>query len=458
MISLCALCLAGVASAQVLKSPLSEKTQNLEQQSEVVPFKVDRLGVQTAESSPVRKEGADIDSIFVQAGYEWFESSGPQQFRWMGTANLGKLGYCNEDQIKWVYGTGGFISMAGTGEIGYRFFVGDESFYSINNMYPRYGVPYAAAALIERAPSTSRAHMTEDGEVYYDSMPFYFKLYNSTKVGAQQVIKDLSGDGPTQGVGEVDVVYPTDPEKYTALSDTVMIPAGCIYDEEGKGWADGDVFKAEFQNIDAAQPLGDNFCVSMMFPIDWDAEGDTVIASTWNAFPYMLFMENGTEAVSEETHSVYYVYDFERVSGVLKRPEDHKRPEGLVLEESMQPNMRYAVIPFDSWYWEDVTYGLNTNAEPYLWVYYTDWTSIQSANKADRYVQVSPVPAVDFVNFKSFTAMSRIEIYSLGGQLVKAVNVSGDSYRLDIAGLNSGMYVARIYSEKGISSKKLIVR
>ncbi|MDE5609041.1 MAG: T9SS type A sorting domain-containing protein, partial [Bacteroidales bacterium] len=33
-----------------------------------------------------------------------------------------------------------------------------------------------------------------------------------------------------------------------------------------------------------------------------------------------------------------------------------------------------------------------------------------------------------------------------------------DTYRLDLTGMNSGMYVARIYSEKGISSKKLIVR
>ena len=91
-------------------------------------------------------------------------------------------------------------------------------------------------------------------------------------------------------------------------------------------------------------------------------------------------------------------------------------------------------------------------------IYYTDWTSLQSANKADRYVQLSPVPAVDYVNFSSYADMSRIEIYSLGGQLVKAVNVSGDTYRLDLTGINSGMYVARIYSEKGISSKKLIVR
>ncbi|MDE5609043.1 MAG: hypothetical protein K2I66_01510, partial [Bacteroidales bacterium] len=345
----------------------------------------------------------------------------------MGTKNYKQTGYCNEDKIMWVYGTGGFLTWSGTGEIGYRFFVGDESLYELNNMYPRYGVPYAASVTIQRAPSTSR--LREDGT--YDSMPFYFKLYNSSKVGAQEVIMDLSNFGPTKGVGLVDVVYPTDPTQYTALSDTVMIPAGCLYDEEGKGWADGGDIKAEFQNVDASQPLGDNFCVSMMFPVDWDEEGDTILASasTWNAFPYMMFNQNESPAVNtEEPHCVYYVYDFERTTGMFNdgskdRPKN--RLDGklkdilndvMVAEESMQPNTRYAVVPFDSWYWEKTTYGPNTNAEPLMIIYYTDWTSLQSANKADRYVQLSPVPATDYVNFKSYTDMSRIEIYSLGGQ------------------------------------------
>ena len=138
MLSLCALCLVGVAGAQVLKYPLREKAQRFEQQSEVSPFD-HKLGVQVAESSPARKAEASIDSIFVQSAYFW--DGGDQQYRYMGTKSYKQTGYCNEDKIMWVYGTGGFLTWSGPGEIGYRFFVGDESLYELNNMYPRYGVP-----------------------------------------------------------------------------------------------------------------------------------------------------------------------------------------------------------------------------------------------------------------------------------------------------------------------------
>ena len=193
----------------------------------------------------------------------------------------------------------------------------------------------------------------------------------------------------------------------------------------------------------------------MVFPISWDEEGDSLDEDNrWNACIVLMSEESGANRISTEPHSVYYVLDFEK-QAVYEESEDHKRYEWLVSDSMMQPNARYAIIPYDSWYFENMTH---TTGEPFIRIYYSEWTALQSANKADRYVQVSPVPAVDYVNFSSYADMSRIEIYSLGGQLVKAVNVSGDTYRLDLTGMNSGMYVARIYSEKGISSKKLIVR
>ncbi|MDE7337690.1 MAG: T9SS type A sorting domain-containing protein, partial [Bacteroidales bacterium] len=350
---------------------------------------------------------------------------------------------CTEDKVRWEFGTGGAPTMVGSGEIGYRFYAGGDSYYRIENMYPNFGLPYAVKTAIIRAPSPSLRHQKENGEVYYDSMPLYFKLYNSSKVAAQQVIGDLTSETS----GYVDVVYPRNPENYTAITNTVLVAAHC----NEKGELSIDYPKAEFQNIPASQRLGENFCVSVMFPIEWDEEGDSIVDPAWNATLITLGYQNGEDKISEEPHSVYIVHDFQRTTHFWTngRPASGKRWPDMIRDSLMQPNARYAIIPMDA---------SGSTGEPYMWFYYTEASALQSANKADRYVQLSPVPAVDYVNFSSYADMSRIEIYSLGGQLVKAVNVSGDTYRLDLTGINSGMYVARIYSEKGISSKKLIVR
>ena len=444
MFSLCALCLVGAASAQVSRAPLSEKAQKHLQSS--VNSQMRMQDVQTTVSD--RKVTADT---FANPE-SWYGWKGKSFFSWMeapGT-NLKGRGYCNEDMISWVYGTGGAVSWSGTGEIGYRFATGPDTYYEENYIYPNSGIPYAAAAVVARAPSSG---LLQNGE--YPPMPFYFKLYDHTKVAPQQVVGGITKHTPSS-IKFVDVVYPTDPERYSALTDTVWVLAGCSNDESGKPYFPADTLvRAEFKDVAYWKNLGNDFCLSMVFPIDWDEEGDSLLdGSRWNAHAFIMSEENGDDRISENLHSVYYVIDFEKQS-VYNTTEDHKRIDGMLADEAMQPNTRYAIIPFDSWYWEDKT---NTTGEPWMRIFYTESTALQSANKADRYVQLSPVPAVDYVNFKSYTDMSRIEIYSLGGQLVKAVNVSGDTYRLDLTGMNSGMYVARIYSEKGISSKKLIVR
>lgn len=445
MFSLCVLCMAGAASAQVSRSPLTERAQRSLLQR-VASQKIEMQDVQTAQRRKI-----DLDSVVTQSAYGW---EGHSFFQYLvrseeDAPRLKADGFCNEDELAFVYGTGHSLSWSGTGEIGYRFAAGSDTYYSENYMYPDWGVPYAIATVISRAPSSGL--LREDGT--YPDMPFYFKLYDNTKVGPQKVFSCITQ--PEKGE-YVDVVYPTDPEQYSTITDTAWIAAGCDANKAGKLYYPADTFlRAEFKDVDGSHRLGDDFCISMVFPIDWDEEGDSILDECrWNSFAYLISEESGDNRISETPHCVYYVLDFQR-QAMWSRPENSERLEWLVEDSLMQPNARYAVIPFDSWMWKD---GDVNNGEPWMRLYYTEWTALQSTNKADRYVQVSPVPAADYVNFTSYADMSRIEIYSLGGQLVKAVNVSGDTYRLDLAGINSGMYVARIYSEKGISSKKLIVR
>ncbi len=453
MFSLCALCLVGAASAQVALTPVNGKAQKFANAPVSVTSESENLDVQSA-----RK--VDEKHVEVESAYEWNHSN--YSLTWFPNArqdDLDKRGFCNEDQIRWTYGTGGLPTWTGTGELGYRFNAGPRSYYISENMYPNYGVPFAAAADIVRVPSPSMREEDADGKQYYRPMPLYFKIYNSSKVGAQKLRASITSNGPTDQL--VNVVYPTDPEKYTALSDTVWIKADCILSNKDNQLHPYDTLvKSEFKDVDASQRLGDNFCLSMVFPIDWDEEGDSIIDPKWNASA-LVMSENGQPLISNTLHGVYMVVDFQKDD--MWRDENDKRlgerPNGIVADSLTQPNARYAIVPFDSYYMK-FRDGSISNSPDEIWMilYYTEWSALQSANKADRYVQLSPIPATDYVNFRSYTDMSRIEIYSLGGQLVKAVNVSGDTYRLDLTGMNSGMYVARIYSEKGISSKKFIVR
>ncbi|MDE7102475.1 MAG: hypothetical protein K2O37_06725, partial [Bacteroidales bacterium] len=191
MFSLCALCLVGVASAQVHRGPLSEKAQSL---SSPMLQKMKMQEMQK-DSKATRRDS----TVAPQAGYDWSRKIAKDAFLFYPSTaaqrnNPDKINPCYEDVMRWLYGTGGPITWAGAGEVGYSFHTGPGTYYNEAMIYPDKGVPYAASVTLLRYNSTSM------GDVL---MPFYFKLYDYTKVGPQRVIKSLE-DG-----GFIDVVYPT---------------------------------------------------------------------------------------------------------------------------------------------------------------------------------------------------------------------------------------------------------
>ena len=93
-----------------------------------------------------------------------------------------------------------------------------------------------------------------------------------------------------------------------------------------------------------------------------------------------------------------------------------------------------------------------------MWVSLVDEVSASSANKVDRYVEVSPVPAFDNVTFKSSNMLQRVEIYGMNGQVVKQQNVGAHEVTINVSELNAGMYIAKVYTEAGVATKKVIVR
>ena len=67
-----------------------------------------------------------------------------------------------------------------------------------------------------------------------------------------------------------------------------------------------------------------------------------------------------------------------------------------------------------------------------------------------------PKPVVDILNLSSSEVMKEIAVYNLMGQRVLNKKVNGLESTIDMSGLPSGNYIAKITSENGVKSIKLI--
>lgn len=71
---------------------------------------------------------------------------------------------------------------------------------------------------------------------------------------------------------------------------------------------------------------------------------------------------------------------------------------------------------------------------------------------------VYPVPASNEVVLASSVEMQKVEIYNLVGQRIFAENVSGISTKVNVSDYAPGQYIAKIYTEAGVVTKKMMVQ
>jgi hypothetical protein len=73
-------------------------------------------------------------------------------------------------------------------------------------------------------------------------------------------------------------------------------------------------------------------------------------------------------------------------------------------------------------------------------------------------VIVYPNPAKDQLTVAAGTKMSRIEFVTVAGQTVFTHTVNNTTATLQLAGISSGMYFVKVYSETGVAVKQVIVK
>lgn len=100
--------------------------------------------------------------------------------------------------------------------------------------------------------------------------------------------------------------------------------------------------------------------------------------------------------------------------------------------------------------------------DPYLPALYPIIQRKTAANESnDAYaktISVYPVPATDKVNLLSVDPMQRVELYNMAGSLLKHITLNENVAELDVTDMVPGTYVVRIVTEKGVASKKVLVR
>jgi len=94
-------------------------------------------------------------------------------------------------------------------------------------------------------------------------------------------------------------------------------------------------------------------------------------------------------------------------------------------------------------------------------------TSTTSGNSASEATSVSglnenkfnmyPNPASDYIFLESSGIISRYEIYSYNGKLLSANSVNANQYSILLSGINSGIYILKVYTSSGIVNKSFVV-
>jgi len=74
----------------------------------------------------------------------------------------------------------------------------------------------------------------------------------------------------------------------------------------------------------------------------------------------------------------------------------------------------------------------------------------------DNWLNIFPNPALEFISIESGMDYNWVRIFSLSGQEVFAGEIIG-SERVDISGLNAGVYLVQIYNHNDlVKTRKLL--
>ncbi len=101
-------------------------------------------------------------------------------------------------------------------------------------------------------------------------------------------------------------------------------------------------------------------------------------------------------------------------------------------------------------------YRLNPLQKGYNGLEYVRSAGVNDVSVAN--LSVYPNPVTNELNITADNNIKKVEIYNAVGQAVKSINISGRRASIGVADLKPGVYMVRVYTNKGISTSKIIMR
>ncbi|OQX80656.1 MAG: hypothetical protein B6D64_02960 [Bacteroidetes bacterium 4484_276] len=122
--------------------------------------------------------------------------------------------------------------------------------------------------------------------------------------------------------------------------------------------------------------------------------------------------------------------------------------------EQYDPDLEYQT----TYYWRVDCINEYGSTEGEVWSFTTGLnTSTNFPLPSDKDISISPNPASDVVIIKSAIAIMHLAVFNHSGQLVYNANASSTTYNLSVGTFESGLYLFRVTTAEGTTTKRIVI-
>lgn len=398
----------------------AEKVNELFTNAAKAIIKYDTMATVTISSNP---EWKGAGSVWIWGAYPDFDGY--------------DMWACEAGGFRW--GTGN--QLAGGGETGVSFMTEDNFYVELTGYEVANKV--VVGAILRGIRLGNITAWNKAGHDTIPDMPIYMKIRPVVEQNYE-----IASMGDLYNEDLVASFTPVSLDNYY-LSDTVMWPLS---------YRDPENMAAIYSSqrsfmFDHPMDASDNFGLSWIVPDGTDFD------SLW----MWTVPEISTVTSPMLTGATYSVIDVAKQTAIFN-PKDpnYVFTRSLFLEPD---NIQYenetdtTVIFFPTRCFGMVSDGALVDPAMVVYALLTDGTANESLDPKALNISIYPVPADDKVQIVSAVSIKTVEIYSLSGAVVLANRAVNDMVvDMDVSGLKPGLYVAKINTEEGIVTKKLIVK
>ncbi|MES2794690.1 MAG: T9SS type A sorting domain-containing protein [Bacteroidota bacterium] len=281
------------------------------------------------------------------------------------------------------------------------------------------------------ATTIKRGHKTQTGTGLSSAINRYFDILPANNVNLNAMLKLKYFDAELNGISEPDINM--------LKSDN----GGAIWNIETSTNKDANINYVDKTNVN-------DFSI-------WTL-GTGLVALPITGLELIVKRINNTEVelnwttMSETNNEGFYI---ERKQGNELEFSTIGKEKGKSIGDESRSKLQYQITDKNSF--EGISYYRIKQVDFNGRYTYSTIKAVKGIENNGKSMKVWPVPALDYLNL-SVTGINNqdsILIYNVGGQLIKTISITNQN-QVQITGLNSGLYIAKLASDGSINKKIVI--